>query len=397
MKGRTWCVEFLDSAKKDGDVRIKYMVTDPDGLPREINGTWEGYKAGDTPDKKATRFYNALNSPPYNRLVSVIRAGNTVCFQLKDDAPYSDINGMTIGDETGQTFNIYDDPPEEDGASEPVFLETVRLSLAGLPVSQTGVVRLGLGQIAPFAEVPTHRSGKPREISEIIEDLVRLFNKLYEALGFKADIEEDTVVIPEVPCTLGARGGTDDPGLGYWLSMLDPHLPAFSPSFDKSLHVRDALRALSARLDLAGLPDVSFADPALATFVPGNATVFQAAGGGCDMAVAIKSFPGRIRAGTKTIDLKLRYTAQLKGPPPAAVTDAVINILVERIDNQQQKVVDRKLTPVVVGSPAKAKDIAATADCDMGLKPGDGVRITATLVCNECSAVVDGPKLAAIV
>ena len=101
MKGRTWCIEFLDSAKKDGDVQIKYKVTGADGAPRDINGVWEGYKAGDTPDKKAKRFFTALNSPPYNRLVGVVRAGNTVCFQLKDNAPYQDINGFEVGDQSG--------------------------------------------------------------------------------------------------------------------------------------------------------------------------------------------------------------------------------------------------------------------------------------------------------
>ena len=142
-KGRTWCISFEDSAKKDGDVQVKYKVTDAAGNPREIKGVWEGYKVGDTPNDKAMRFFKALKSPPYSDLVAVTRAGNTVCFQLKDNAPYQDINGVEVGDQTGQNFNIYDGP----SPTEPtVSLEVVQFRIEGIPVSPNGEVRLGLGR-----------------------------------------------------------------------------------------------------------------------------------------------------------------------------------------------------------------------------------------------------------
>ena len=394
MKGRTWCIEFLDAATKDGDVQIKYKVTSADGKPRDINGVWEGYKAGDSPEKKAKRFFTALNSPPYNRLVSVVRAGKTVCFQLKDNAPYQDINGFEVGDQSGQTFNIYDDQPDKNDVDSSEFLETVRFRIAGQAATADSVVRLGIGQITPMAEVATHANNAPLDLPCILRALVATFNTLYEALGFEATIEDDTVVIPKVPCTLGTRGGSDDAGLEFWLSMLDPQLPEFSRIFDKPRILLNSIRILNARLDLAGISDVIFTDADLACFAPDGDT--QVLKNKCETAITITSFPGRIAAGTKSIDINITYTAQLAGTPPTAVTDPVINIVVERIDNGLSKVVDQKLTPITITSPAKDKKITATVSCDMSLALGNGVRITATLVCNECPAVADGPKLASV-
>jgi len=396
MKGRTWCIEFLDSAKTDGNVKVKWKLTDANGAPFERDGNWSGYKAGDSPDKKAKRFFTALNTPPFNQLCGVNRAGNTVCFQLKDSAPYRDINGIEVGDQTGQTFNIYDDVPDDSAIDASKFLDTVRFRIKGVPVTPNSIVRLGVGQIAPMAEVATHKNDKPRELAAIMRDLVSVFNKIYKALGFEAKIEDDEVVIPKVPCTLGTRGGSNDTGLEYWLSMLDPELPLFSRTFDKTRILLESVRVLNARLDLAGIADVVFTDPELSCFAP-EGFVFKAAKSNCETAIKITSFPGRITAGTNTLDLKIKYTAQLSGTPPTAVTDPVINIVVERIDNQQQKVVDQKLTSVSVTSPAKDKEITASANSDMSLVLSDGVRITATLVCNECPAISDGPKLASVV
>ena len=394
MKGRTWCIEFLDAATKDGDVQVKYKVTGTDGKVRDINGVWEGYKKGDSPDKKATRFFNALNSPPYNRLVNVVRAGKTVCFQLKDNAPYQDINGFEVGDQSGQTFNIYDDKPDDNQGDTGEFLETVRFRFDGTPSTPDGVVRLGLGQLAPLAQVSTHKKNQPQNLSCILEELVSVFNHIYKPLGFQASIEHDTVVIPKVPCTLGARGGCDDSGLEYWLSMLDPTAGEFPRMFDKPGTLQDSIRLINARLDLAGIGDVIFTDADLLCFAPEDpAPVLK---NKCETAIKITSFPGRIRAGTKSIDLKITYSAQLSGTPPTAVTDPVINIVVERIDNARGKVVDQKLTPVTITSPAKDKQITATVNCDMNLALGNGVRITATLVSNECPALADGPKLASV-
>lgn len=263
MKGRTWCIDFQDSAKKDGDVQIKYTVIDASGARREIRGTWEGYKKGDSPEKKAERFFTRLNSPPYNQLVGVKRAGNLVCFQLKDNAPYQDILGVEVGDQTGQNFHVFDDPADESSTED---LEVVRFRIAGVPQSCEGEVRLGLGQVAPLARVATHEGGKPLEISVIIESLVNAFNEIYETMGYQASSEGDEIVIPEVPCKLGTRGGTNDTGLDYWLSMADPEVGPFSSGFDKHGIMFDAIRLLSARLDLAGIPSVRFINPELTAF-----------------------------------------------------------------------------------------------------------------------------------
>jgi hypothetical protein len=99
----------------------------------------------------------------------------------------------------------------------------------------------------------------------------------------------------------------------------------------------------------------------------------------------------RIEEGTKTIDVEVEYTAELDNGE--GLTDCVVNVIVEKIDNARGKVVDRKLTPKDVDSPAKGKKVTITANSDMDLKLGNGVRITATLVCNECPATSDGPKL----
>ncbi len=265
MKGRTWCISFQDVAKKDGDVQVKYTVIDAGGNKQEIRGVWEGYKKGDTPDKKAERFFNALNSPPYNSLVAVTRAGNTVCFQLKDDAPYQDIAGVEVGDQTGQNFHVYDDPAPDGQTAD---LETVRFRIEGAPLSSDGVVRLGLGQVDPLAIVPTHIKGKPQHISTVLDALVEAFNAIYSGKGFNARVEKDEVIIPEVPCKLGARGGSDDEGLEYHISMADPDAGAFSRLFDKPRILLDAIRLTNARLDFANIPQLRFAVPDLTAFAP---------------------------------------------------------------------------------------------------------------------------------
>ena len=263
-KGRTWCISFEDSAKKDGDVQVKYKVTDAAGNPREIKGVWEGYKVGDTPNDKAMRFFKALKSPPYSDLVAVTRAGNTVCFQLKDNAPYQDINGVEVGDQTGQNFNIYDGP----SPTEPtVSLEVVQFRIEGIPVSPNGEVRLGLGRVHPLTRVPTHVDGEPLPVPTILENLVESFNTVYEGLEFSASLEGDEVIIPKVPCDLGVRAGSDDLGLNYWISMTDPHAGPFRRVFDKADILVDANRLTNARLDFAGIPQVRFADPELNSFV----------------------------------------------------------------------------------------------------------------------------------
>lgn len=396
MKGRTWCISFEDKAKKDGDVQVKYTVIDATGERREIRGTWEGYKVGDPPDKKAKRFFDKLNSPPYNDLVGATRAGNTVCFQLKDGAPYQDIIGVEVGDQSGQHFDIYDDPPQEQHVNQEVDLEVVRFRIEGTPATSNGEVRLGLGHVHPLARVPTHRNGEPLNASEILNALVDAFNEIYAEMGFTAHLEGDEVVVPKVPCKLGTRGGSNDVGLNYWISMIDLGAAGFSRIFDKPAILLDAIRLLNARLDFAGIPTVSFADPELAEFRPGGAVSQEGNGGQCETAIAITRFPGRIPAGTKAIDLKIKYTAQIDGSNPRGLTYCVINVLVEKIDNLQQKVVDRRLTAREVTSPAKDIELDIAADSDMNLALGNGVRITATLVCNECPARTDGPKLASV-
>ncbi len=401
MKGRTWCIGFQDDAKKDGDVQLKYLVTDAQGKPDEIEGVWEGYKAGDTAEMKATRFFNALKSPPYNALVRVARAGTTVCFQLKDNAPYQDINGIQVGDQTGQTFNVYDDLDPE------VFtdpLETVRFRLEGFAASSHGEVRLGIGRVDRMARVATHEAGEPLSTSTILEALVEHFNAIYTHLGYEAHLEDDEVIIPKVPCKLGTRGGSDDTGFNYWLSMADPDVGPFSRTFDKPRILLDAVRLNSARLDLAGIPRATFADPELSCFVQdfGELPVFQCGtpqANDCQTSVDITSIPGRIPAGTKSIAVKVKVTAQLKPLPPGTkvrpLSDCIVYVLVEKIDNTPgiEKVVDQRLTSKTVTTPAKDKVINISADSDMTLVTGNGVRVTVTLISTECKPVAVGPRL----
>ncbi len=142
-KGRTWCISFEDEAKKDADVKVKWKVKNKDGTESTLAGTWEGYKKGDKPDKKAARLHDRLSQPPMNEFVSVTRAGNTVCFRLKDGARWEDINGVAVGDQSGQTFDIYDDDDPE-GDSD-IFLETVRFSIAGTPQPPCHTSLIGRG------------------------------------------------------------------------------------------------------------------------------------------------------------------------------------------------------------------------------------------------------------
>jgi hypothetical protein len=226
MKGRTWCISFKDDAKKDGDITLKWKVIGQDGKPQELPGTWEGYRRGLTARQKADRFFEKLTTT-YSRLVGATRAGNLVCFQLKDEAPYKDIAGVEVGDETGQTFDIFDDTKEN-------FIETVRFRIQGIPMTPTGYVRLGIGHVCPCIQVPTHDAGNPIAILQILKSLTDIFNQTYSRLGYTASIQDDEVVIPQVPCEEGASAGTDDIGLQYWLSMTDSEIEPFSRTFDKA-------------------------------------------------------------------------------------------------------------------------------------------------------------------
>ena len=220
-KGRTWCISFDEDAKKAGDVKVKWKVTDENGNERTIDGTWEGYTAGMKARDKRDRFFNRITSPPMNQFVEAIKAGNLVCFQLKDNAPYADIAGVEVGDQTGQKFNVFDDIEKKE------FLETLRFGIEGTPKNPKGTVGLGIGRFYPFVMVSTHVENKPLSIDEILENLISSFNEWYAELGWKATKEKDKVVVPKVPCEDGARCGTDDEGLESILSVTDPHLDPF--------------------------------------------------------------------------------------------------------------------------------------------------------------------------
>ena len=226
MKGRTWCIRFTDSAKNDGNVSVKWKVI-TGGVEQELNGTWQGYFTDMTARQKADRFENKLlNDPNMSRLVGVARAGNTVCFQLKDDARYDDIGGVEIGDETGQTFHVFDDAPSSG-------LVVTRFRLAGQASNQSSVVRLGLGHAGKMAEIASHSNGEPLDLLSILRSLADAFNNLYNEVGFEATVEGDEVIIPEVPCEDGLVGGTNDEGLDSYIAIADAGLVPFRRSFDK--------------------------------------------------------------------------------------------------------------------------------------------------------------------
>lgn len=109
----------------------------------------------------------------------------------------------------------------------------------------------------------------------------------------------------------------------------------------------------------------------------------------CETSIKIVSPPppNKITAGSKTIDVKVEYSAQLNDG--TALTDCVITVMVEKINLTTQKVTDAKYTRKDADSPAKDKRTTIAADSDMNIAVGDGVRITATLVCNECKAISD--------
>ncbi|MEM7156913.1 MAG: hypothetical protein AAF799_28945 [Myxococcota bacterium] len=250
-KGRTWCIDFQTAATKAGDVSVKYRVKLPNGMIQELNGSWQGYPIGMTPDAKATRFFRRLSTDPnMSSLVNVSRAGNTVCFQLKDGAPYDDIEGIEVGDETGQIIHTYDDPPPAD--TSPLGpLDTVRLVLSpnGRRSAEGGNVWLGIGVTAPLVCVPTRPEGGRLDVAAVIEAIVRAFNEAYAELGYEAAPGNDgEVIIPEVPCKLGVRGGTDDPDLSSSLGLVNPAAGGFERPFSKADALRAALEVIDARL-----------------------------------------------------------------------------------------------------------------------------------------------------
>ncbi len=241
MKGRTWCINFLDSARSSGDVTVKWKVISG-GQERELRGRWEGYTKGMTARQKAGRFYDRLrNDPQLSRMVAVTRSGNLVCFQLRDGAPFDDIGGIDIGDETGQTFHVFDD-------SDTPVLETGRFRLAGRPESPDGKVRLGVGHLGPRAEVSTFGKSRPRSTRSLLSDLMEAFNALYGDMGFEAQVNDDEVVIPKIPCEEGLVGGTNDVGLDYWLSLADPGFEPFTTDFDKVDVLGDMVNEIWAKL-----------------------------------------------------------------------------------------------------------------------------------------------------
>lgn len=373
-KGRTWCINFLDDAKSAGDIKVKWKIIEPGGRPRELPGEWAGYTKGMTAREKADRFYNKLkNDPGMSKDINVTRSGNLVCFQLKDDSRYEDIAGIDINsDQTGQTMHVFDDTNE----IKPT-LETVRFRITGTPKISDGKVRLGVGHLHPRAEVPTHQNGTPLDPISILASLVEQFNSIYDPLGFTCKLEDDEVVIPEVPCEEGASGGTDDVGLESSLSIQDTGLEPFTRIFDKSDVLSYQISAMYSRL--LSLEQRVHVVPILRASA-------------CDMKISIESPPPPpfVRAGSRTIDVKVKYTAVLN---PGPLTGCYINILVEKVSGPNFQVVDRKVTAQSVASQQRDKEETINADINMGLVAGDGLRFTATLVCNECTAAVGGPEI----
>jgi hypothetical protein len=107
----------------------------------------------------------------------------------------------------------------------------------------------------------------------------------------------------------------------------------------------------------------------------------------CETSIKIVSPPppDKITAGSKTIDVRVEYSAQLSDG--TALADCIITVMVEKIDLTIQKVVDARYTRSEADSPAKDKRTTIAAGSDMNIAFGNGVRITATLVCDVCRAI----------
>lgn len=214
---------------------------------------------------------------------------------------------------------------------------------------------------------------------------------MYKELGYTAQKQNGEVVIPKVPCTLGARGGSDDDGLTYWPPTLDPAIEQPSVQFDKLNIALDNLRLRHARLDLAGMPKAFFADANLERVVQAdNGVVFQAAPCVCNIAILNPPPPRRAAIGMKSIEVTVRYTADCKGNELA---DCAMYIVVDNIDNLNGKRVDSRTTVANTTPPTANKEVVIKADTDMNFGKNDAARIAAMLVYNECTPAVAGPNL----
>jgi hypothetical protein len=196
-----------------------------------------------TARQKADRFFKKLNAKPNSDFVGVTQARTTVCFQLKDGAPWDDLAKPIIkSDKTGQTMRVYDDNGRD-------YIETAVFCIDGAPSSPNGRVRLGIGQRNPIAVVVTHQNGTPKSVPEILDALVAEFNSIYQSLGWTASQNDGEVKIPDVPCEEGAIGGTDDEGLEYSLSLLDSGMEPYPHSVDRTDILASQLLEIVERLE----------------------------------------------------------------------------------------------------------------------------------------------------
>ena len=222
MENVFWDIEFNGTAEANGTLIIGITF----GIDLNPPGTrgqsvFVPVRKGTSPDDKAQLAINALRqafgadffefqfSPP----------DDDFKFKVRSPGPNERfIHSVTVTDRgTGEDFDaVKDDPGEE------VMLTTAFFSVEGKGIDRDGVARLRLGDEHPLVEVATF--GKPGK--QILHELQNAFNKAYAKTGYCAEElpRVPGIGIKKVPCPLGIRAGSTDPGLITARGLLGPEL-----------------------------------------------------------------------------------------------------------------------------------------------------------------------------
>ena len=224
MENVPWEVDFDWSADRSGQITVGFIFevqTAAGPFPSGVLSVPVLVTRGMTPEQKAAEVVRRLRADLSDLLDITYDGGDDFKVQVKANPrpPYQNFRAITDfrknDGNTGEgVTGVRDDP----GRRIPKM--TAYFGLVGRGERAKGIAQLQLGTEQPLVSV---RTGD-KTATAVINALIRAFNRAYREFGFTAkpakrggrSTRRDSagLTISGVPCPLGLRAGTRDPGFG---------------------------------------------------------------------------------------------------------------------------------------------------------------------------------------